>query len=173
MASVSAGTSPEGSAERFELMSLALLAVGAMLLVAGCGESSMGALSVTKEEFIRQADLVCNKGDALQPDELEAFVTKHEKVLERLAPVPYEATVAEDHILPSVKRQIRELEALEPPDSERKKFDAIVAGWNAAVRRGEKDPYSVANFWVPAQDPFTGINRTAARYGFNDCAELR
>lgn len=148
------------------------MAAGAALIV-GCGASSMGAVSISKEEFIRQADLICLNADNSQGDEREAFVARHKESFETLAPVPYEVTMAEDHIIPSIKGQIRELEALEPPASERKEFVAIIAGWNAAVRKGEKDPYSIANFWVPAQDPLTKINGIATRYGLEACNELR
>ncbi len=152
---------------------LALSLTLATLLVAGCGESSMGAVALSKEAFIRQADLICLSADYYQPEELEEWREENEEALSKLAAIPYEATVATDHILPSVKGQLAELEALEPPASERKEFEAILAGFNKAVREGEKDPYSIANFWVPAQDPLAKPNKVATRYGFESCNELR
>jgi hypothetical protein len=151
----------------------ALLAVAVALLVGGCGESSIGAVSMSKEEFVRHADFICAKADFDQPNEREAFMARYEDDLKGVAAVPYEETMAVDLIIPSVKRQIRELEALEPPASERKELETLLAGWNKAVREGEKDPYSIANFWVPAQDPLAKINKVATRYGFESCSELR
>lgn len=145
----------------------------AALLLAGCSESSVGALSVSKEGFVTQADFICNEADNQQPVEREAFEAKYEKDLENLALVPHEATMGKDLILPSVKGQIRKLEDLEIPESEREGFEAILARWKEAVRKGERDPYSIANFWVPAQDPLAPVNKLATRYGFEVCSELR
>lgn len=152
----------------------ALLAI-AVLAVAGCGGSgeSIASLSITKAVFIDRADRICLAADAEQPREFDKFVAENKKELGKLKKVPHEATVATDHIIPSVKKQIRELEALKPPDGEARKVEAILAGFRKAVREGEKDPYSIANFWVPAQDPLASPNKVATRYGFEVCNELR
>jgi hypothetical protein len=145
----------------------------AALLVVGCGAGALGGLSITKEEFIKQADLICARADFTQPGEFHRFKASHKEELKGLGLIPYEETIARDHIIPSVKGQIRELEELEPPAGERRGFEALIAGWRRAVREGERDPYSIANFWVPAQDPLAKINKVATRYGFKVCNELR
>lgn len=152
---------------------LGLLLSLAVLLVSGCSESSVGAVSISGEAFIRQADLICAKADYYQPEDLEEWREENEGTLSKLAAIPYEATVAEDHIIPSVKGQVRKLESLEPPPSDRKAYERLLARWNKAIREGEKDPYSIANFWVPAQDPLAPVNKLATRYGLKACNELR
>jgi hypothetical protein len=151
----------------------ALLLPAMVLLIAGCGESSMGAISVSKGEFIQQADQICVEADFTQPEELEAFQAKNKEELKKLAAVPYEATVAADFIIPSVKGQIRKLENLQPPAGEGEEYEALLAAWDRAVREGEKDPYTIANFWEPKQDPLVRPNKMATRYGLEVCNELR
>lgn len=147
------------------------------LFICGCGGNDDRASArdepVTKAEFIGQADLICRKADALQPRALDTYRSKYEKDLEGMAPVRYEETVVRDLTLPSVEKEIRELESLKVPDGEERRAHAIIAGWKAALGRGEKNPYSVARWDRPSKDPFTGINRIAIHYGFNDCRDLR
>lgn len=157
------------------MIKLVPLLLVAALLVAGCGGSSDSTASspVTKAEFIRKADLICGRADLEQPHEFEAFTAKYERELERMLPVRYDVTLTRDLTLPSVKKQIKEIESLRVPEGEAKKVGAIIAGFKAAVKRGEQNPYFVQRWDLPARDPFARANRIAARYGFYDCEELR
>ncbi len=149
-----------------------LLAAAVALLVAGCGESSMGAVTMSKEAFIRQADLICETADFEQPNDLEAFEARYKKQLERMDSVRYESTVSRDLKIPSAKRQIREIEALEVPPGEERRFGAVLAAWKDVVREGERNPY-VFGIWWNAKDPFIEVNKLATGYGFRGCEDLR
>jgi hypothetical protein len=143
------------------------------LLATGCGNSTaIGSLSVTKEEFIRQADLICGEADQTQPREYNAFAAKHKTRLEQLGKVGSEATISRDLKLPSARQQIRDIEALQVPPGEEKRIGAIIARWNAVVKKGEKNPY-LFGLWWNKRDPFTEIKRDVIRYGFWDCQDLR
>lgn len=148
-------------------------ALAIVLLATGCGESAIGSFTLTKEMFIREADQICFRADTVQPREFEQFTAENKEELDKLAPIPYEETMAVDYLIPSIKGEIRELEGIDVPVSERKEFAKFIARWKTAVREGERDPYSIANFWVPAQDPLAPVNKAATRYGFEGCNELR
>lgn len=154
---------------------LSAIAVVSAMFIVGCGGAGDSASTppVTKAEFIKRADLICRRADVMQHRTLDALIAKDGKELNKLTPVVHEEKVVRVITLPSVRREIREIEALESPDGEGKKVNAIIAGFNLAVRKGEKNPYSVAAWWQPAKDPFTQINKVAVRYGFNDCRDLR
>jgi hypothetical protein len=144
-------------------------------LVVGCGGSddSTAASPVTKAQFIKRADRICIKADNVQPRELNAYRGKYKKQLKKLGPVEYEETVVRDLTLPSVKTEIKELKSLKAPDGEEKQVNGIIAGYKAAVRKGERNPYAVARWDRPAKDPFTGINKIVVRYGIIGCTDLR
>ncbi len=99
-------------------------------------------------------------------------MVKYKKQLETLGPVRSEATASRDVKLPSVKKQIRKIEALEVPRGEERRVSAIVAEWKAAVRVGERNPYRLAIWWN-ARDPFTKIKKVTSSFGFKDCEDLR
>jgi hypothetical protein len=150
-------------------------ALAIAVLASGCGESgeTTAATPITKAVFIKRADLICREADETQPVEFKAYWAKHGKALKEMDRVPYEETTVRMLTLPSVKKQLRALESLKAPNGEKGQVRTIIAGWEAAVRKGEKNPYSVSLWYEPAKDPFTKINKTAVRYGFNDCRDLR
>ncbi len=158
-----------------QALPLAAVALASVLVV-GCGGSADSAAPppVTKAAFVKKADLICRKADAMQHDELDAYQAKHRKALARLSLVPHEEAIVKALTLPSVKGELAEIESLALPDGEKRKVEAILAGWNEAIRKGERNPYSVAAWWAPAKkEPFHRINEIAVRYGFNDCGDLR
>jgi hypothetical protein len=132
----------------------------------------MGALVVSKEEFIRQADLICRAADEAQSRTVDAYEEKH-KDFNKSGRRTYYTTLMKVVTLPSVKSQIRKLESLQAPAAEATKVGAIIAGWKAAVKEAEKDVFAAARWWVPARNPFTEISKASLAYGFWDCQDLR
>ena len=151
---------------------LILAVLVAALLLGGCGESSLGAISLSKEGFLRQADLICRQADSEQPGEYEAFTARYEKQLKKLGPVRSEATISTDLKLPSARWQLRKIESLEVPRGEERRLGSIVAGWRALVRQGERNPYEFGIWW-DNRDPFKEMKKVALNYGFVDCEDLR
>jgi hypothetical protein len=121
------------------------------LILAGCGGSDSTASSLTKAQFIKQADAICAKTDkAVLAAISEAGVGERKVLIAGLQPVQKEA---------------EEISALGAPSGDEEAIAAIVAGIEAAVRKAE-------NTSLPAaKGAFAKVDALSAKYGFDDCAK--
>lgn len=156
-----------------------MLALALALAASACGGGGDSATAttaaVTKAEFIKRADLICRKADAMQPREQDAFWAREGKRVRQLNPRQQQVEVLVAVTLPSVAGEIRQLESLQRPQDkiEKEEVDAILTGWKTTLRQAERKPYPASRWDLPAVDTFTPINKMAVRYGFNDCRDLR
>ncbi len=161
-----------------------LLFLAAVTMVAGCGDESGNGnagdkassnasqnLPLTKAEFIRKAEAICEKADEAQYEEAKKYVNAHAKELNRLEPIPREEQTIRAIEFPSIKKQIEEIRALGAPEGEAKKVDAILSGFEAALRKAHKNPYAIEGE-IPRENPFRPIAFVAGEYGFNACTSL-
>jgi hypothetical protein len=144
---------------------LPVLAVAALLAV-GCGGSDS---TLSKADFIAQADAICEKTDKTQAKEFQAYEQKNAKTLSTLSPEEAEEKLIATVGLPSVLKEAEELEALGVPKGEEKEVEAILTGIEAAVKKAEKEPESVEG---DAKSPFDEVDKMAGEYGFKACAEV-
>jgi CRISPR/Cas system-associated endoribonuclease Cas2/predicted small secreted protein len=148
---------------------IALIAavVVAAMLVAGCGggdDSSSSSGSITKEEFIAKADAICKEGT--QRMQKAIFVAlKDKQSLTKLSQSEQEKLVT-TVIVPSVKREVKELRALGTPDGDDEKADAMISALEEGVETAESNPEAVTS----SSDVVFGISsRLAAEYGLEAC----
>jgi hypothetical protein len=157
----------------FFSLSLALTVVS---LLPGCGGGKDASVSkaaetgpLTKAEFIKEGDEICRKADVTQTREARAYRKEHEKELAKLAPIPAEEKLIVAITLPSIRQQMKELEALGAPKGEEKKLESFVAGIEAGLRRAAKNPYHV-EWEYPSQNPFLAVDEALTSYGFAYCS---
>jgi hypothetical protein len=146
---------------------------GIVVLLAGCGGASLsaparssgtarvtGGTAITKAEFIKQADAICEKTDATQTAAVEAQLgssnPNHHEVEQAI----------EKYALPPIKEEVDELEGLEVPAGDRVQIRAILRGIKGAVRRAEADPGSV----VSGSGPFASVEKLGREFGFAACS---
>jgi hypothetical protein len=154
----------------------AMLAMLGGALLVGCGETSESTASkkaaskgaLSKAEFIEKADMICQTADYSQGDEADAYLEKHEKELNRLAPIPAEEKMIVAVELPSILKEVEELETLEPPVKDKKEIESLMTRIREAVKKARKDPYAVEDEGS-SENPFNGVYHQADRYGFEDC----
>jgi hypothetical protein len=148
---------------RFRYMSLLL----GIFVLAGCGSSADGddGGALTKAEFIKQADQICQATDKVQRDGLKDFFSKQPK-----APVNQEINeeVVVEVGLPPVQELAEELDALPVPEGDEEEIQAIVDGIEEAIEVGEDDPSTMVN--QKSTGPFTEVSKLAQEYGFKACA---
>lgn len=156
-------------------------ALVAALFVSGCGGDSGDSGSaagstaaastgpLTKAEFIKQADRICKKADDRVYYGASAYRETHAKELNKLEPIPREEKMIRVFVLPSIERQIAEIESLEAPKGDEQKIEAILAELKAGLKYGEKKPYSVS-YEEPSEYPFAKLSELAREYGFNECS---
>jgi hypothetical protein len=142
---------------------IAIATTGAVLAIAaaGCGggdDDTTAAATLTKDEFIAQADEICAAGDqeiAAAADDLGA------------SPSPEEATqLVTDVALPSVREQRDSIAALGAPEGDEDDVEAILDALDEAIAAVEANPEAV---FSNGDDPFADVDRLAQDYGLTDC----
>jgi hypothetical protein len=131
-------------------------------IAAGCGDDT----SVTKAEFIEQADAVCKKTEKQKQTGIEDFLSKADAGPTNPLTAKQSTELERDAVLPALQRQVEELNALDVPDGgAESKTSAILEEFEKAVEEVEKDPAILAS----KTDPFTKAAKLAGEYGFKTC----
>jgi len=146
---------------------LAALAVLLAALVApGCGGGD-GDRSITKAEFIEKGDAICRRTDRTQIEEFKRYGKAHQKSLSGVPIEKVNRLLIMKIGLPSVVREVEELEALGIPQGDRA-AKTLMAEMREAVKKAEQAPLKVES----SSNPFLAVEKPAARYGFKKCSEL-
>lgn len=134
---------------------LALLVLAAAALAAGCGGDD-GPAPLSKEEFISQADAICQESDA------EVAMAAEEAGLNQKSSEQEINAFITDTVPPNVQQQADEIDALGKPEGDEEEITAIVEGLNSAVAETEEDPSSNA---------FAEPSMLAQEYGLQSCGQ--
>jgi hypothetical protein len=133
------------------------------LLLVGCGDDSSEG-SISKVQFIEQADEVCKEANK----RMEAAFVEHLKEnrsIRRPSSPALEELVGKV-LVPNIKREIEELEALGAPDGEGEEIDEILTALEEGVETAERNPKVV----TANSDTVFGIaTRLAGEYGLKVC----
>jgi hypothetical protein len=156
--------------KRLLVFCVGLLALG--LLVAGCGSSADSSeentSSLTKAQFIKQADAVCEKaGDEIE-GEVEAFAEENEIPTDKEPSDEVKEEIVTEVIVPNIEEQAEGIAALGAPSGEEEQVDQIVEGIETAASETSEDPGSVIS---GGEGAFKGVNEEAKEYGFKVCGE--
>jgi hypothetical protein len=127
------------------------------LSVGGCGG---GEFQLTKAEFVRQGDAICEQASAEQT-ELATHYKKGE-----VAEGNLETVTAV--FVPPMEKELRRLEALIPPQADERKVRTILDGIGSGIKDAKAD---YLDLFVKETDPFAEANELARKYGFEACAE--
>lgn len=143
----------------------ALIALAAIVAGCGGGDDSDTSDSLTKAEFIKQGDAICEKANEQSEAEAEKFAKENDFSLERPTKAQLEEAVTEI-LVPNFNRQVEELNALGAPEGDEEQVEEIVVSLETAAGEIEQDPSLVFEGQVlkePAQ--------LAKDYGFEVCGE--
>lgn len=128
-----------------------------LALAGGCGGESD---TLTKAEFIEQADAICAKSEKKREAAVLVALKKKEGGLSSNAAIEKLMVVA---VLPAAQEMTQELSALEAPDAKAK---AIVAAFAATTEGTDEDPRL---FVRDDTNPMTKPRHMADAYGMDDC----
>jgi len=151
---------------RASLAALAVL-VALAALVAGCGGGSdttdSATVTLTKTEFIKQGDAICEGANEDNQAEAEEFAEENGFELEKASKEQLEEAVGAV-LAPSLNKQAEELSELGVPEGDEEKVEEIVVALEDAAGEIEDNPNLV----------FTGKslkkpNQLAEAYGFKVC----
>lgn len=144
-----------------------LLGVLALVLVAGCGsdDDEGSEETLTKVEFIKQGDQICEKTEERSETEAEEFAEENGFNLENASEAELEEAVAEV-LVPTLNQQIEEIDALGVPEGDEETVEEIIVALEDGSAAVEDDP-SVVFEGKPLKD----ASRLAKAYGFEVCGE--
>jgi hypothetical protein len=144
--------------------------VALVVLLAGCGgggDSTTAAATtsekpLTKAEFIRKGDVICQVGNQASQTEVEEFAKDHGFGSKEPTQAQFEEVVTEV-LAPNLKRQADELDALIPPAKDEDEVQAIIDSLRGAIAAIEKDPSNLEG------NVLAETIRLENAYGFRVC----
>lgn len=139
------------------------------IIAVGCGSSSDDSTSsLTKAQFIAQADAICKKGNAEIESEFEAFAKK-EGIKENEEPSTAQGVeVSETVLIPNIENQAEEIRALEAPSGNEEEISAMLDSLDEGIEEAEADPEAL---FTSKSDPFGPANKMAKELGFEVCGQ--
>ena len=136
-----------------------------MLVAAGCGGDDEDSL--TKAEFVKQANAICTAGDEEINQRLESFLKENEPSGQRLTDAQL-TEGAEEVLLPSLRKQVDKIAALGTPSEDGEEAEEIVQGAEEALEEVEDEP-ALAAPQTGDRNPFAEVNEKAREYGLDVC----
>ena len=146
--------------------------VAAAALVAGCGSSDDSSTdsttALTKAEFIKQGDAICEKGSKQIEEEAEAFADDNNVDTEKPTNEQQEEVI-ETVVGPSLQTQADELGELGAPRGEEAKVTAMLDALEEGAEELESDPGVLLG--KKGSDPLDEANELANEFGFKACGQ--
>lgn len=150
---------------------LAIAVVGA-----GCGSSSSdsssgggdesSASALTKPEFIKAADAVCEEGNEAIEGEAEEFAKENEIDTENPTEAQQEEVISEV-VAPAIRAQAEGISSLGAPSGEEETVEAIVEAVEAGAEEAEEEPGVLLA--EEGGGPFKEANELANEFGLKVC----
>jgi hypothetical protein len=139
---------------------LVVLVVGLIGSVAatGCGGGEAEA-ALTKAQFRKKANLICNKAGTEQYGLASEYFTSH--------PGADEAEAVEPALLPPLESELRELQALSVPAAYEGQIKGFLRALEEGLQAGKKDPQGLLS---KQNNPFDKANALSKRYQLGDCS---
>jgi len=154
-----------------KLLTAAAAAAVLAALVAGCGggdETTDETVTLTKVEFIKQGDAICQAGNKEIEEGFEKFAEENDLPENKEPSKEQGVELVETVLLPSIEQQGEELRELGAPEGDEEQIDEMLTSLEDAVAEGEDDPESL---FSGDTDPFGDANQQAEDYGFKVCGE--
>ena len=132
----------------------------ATLALAGCGDDGdSGSEELSKDEFISQADEICEKSSERIDEAEDGFADPN-------APTEEEIDAAmDDVVVPELREQLEGIRDLDAPDEDDEKIEEMLDNLEKGIDSLEEDWQS------PDNEAFEKANEIAVDYGFKECGE--
>jgi hypothetical protein len=147
---------------------LALLAT--ILALTGCGGGSTDATETTgslaRAEFVKKGNAICARTEKEVLEGVAKFLKKSNPLARKPPTGAQLEALAENVLVPKVRKQINEIRALGIPSGDEQEVEAIFAAAEAALKKTEEDP---TEFAEGGSGPFVKANKLAREYGLTAC----
>jgi hypothetical protein len=144
---------------------LALFVIGA-LVATGCGgDSTAEDGSITKAEYISQADKICKEAEKEKTKAINTAFAAQKKTGKNFTKAQQEGLVT-DVALPPIETMTEELDDLPLPKEGEAQVTSIIEGLEGAIAKAKADPASVFS----EEEPFEAPKNQAEKFGFKACS---
>jgi hypothetical protein len=133
------------------------------LAVAGCGGGGDSTTALTKAQFVKRVDALCEEREKERTDKVNAIAATL-KPGQRLSNAR-QTEMVKTIIFPNYAKMIENVESLEPPKGDEAEIAAIVKAMKKAQKKVEADPRQ-AVFSVVM---FEEADELATKYGLKHC----
>jgi hypothetical protein len=149
--------------------SLAVLAalVALAAVVAGCGSDSETTESLTKAEFIKRADAICEKSEGKVTSEFEDYAEEKGWDENKEPSKEQQEEVIVEVVGPNVQAQVDEIRELEAPEGDEETIDEMLTAVEEGVEDLEENPGQVTS----GDNPLAEGSKLARDYGLEKCGE--
>lgn len=142
------------------------LIIAAGLVAAGCGgdddDGDPGA-SITKEEWIAQANEICQEGDEeMERAAQEAFADAQDG---GRPDAQAEQRFLEEVVAPGIEMQVADIAALPRPEGDEDQIEGIIAAAEEGAATVKANPSALEE----EPDPFKEATQLIVEYGVTDC----
>jgi hypothetical protein len=150
-------------------MLLVLAVLGALIaaFLSACGEgdgNSGTEESLTKAQFVKQADGICAKYNRMGETQFQEVVESLN--LDQAEPSKDVAAKGIAAVaIPILEEQIEELRALPAPEGEEQEVELILARQEQSLEKVEDEP-----LFRVSGNPYEELNKPAADYGLVECS---
>jgi hypothetical protein len=137
-------------------------------LVVGCGSGSGSDSSLTKVEYVKQADAICLRQNNVKGQGIQDAYTNPKK-----AGIQSKGNKAQEELLtkvalPPIATMAEELGELDPPSADKGKAEAMVAALEEENKKLAANPASI----LSGGGEFLEANKFARELGLKDCAQI-
>jgi hypothetical protein len=132
----------------------------ATLALAGCGDDGdSGSEELSKDEFIAQADEICEKSSDRIDEAEDGFADPN-------APTEEEIDAAmDDVVVPELREQLEGIRDLDAPDEDDEQIEEMLDNLEKGIDSLEED------WQAPDNEAFAKASEIAVEYGFEECGE--
>jgi hypothetical protein len=134
-----------------------LMGMATVLVAVGCGGSGE-AETLTRFDFVKQANAICSSAQSEREEALEQATEGNAK--------PEKKALVTEVILPTIQQMAEELEDLGRPKDDEKEVQAIVSAFEGGVQKVEANAGADLAADVAA---FSHADELAQEYGLTEC----
>lgn len=133
------------------------------LLVAGCGGGDDETTSLTRAQFLKQANAMCEEQEERRNQVIQDLIKGRDQ--SKLLPLERREKLILE-ILPAYEEVPEKLNALGAPEGDEEKVEAITEAMEKAARDVRSDPGKA----LESTDQFLQANKLSTEYGLENCA---
>lgn len=140
------------------------------LLLTSCGDSEDSVTTsagLTKAQFIKQGDAICEDADEQLVIDYEAFLKAHGIKGKGVLNKPQNLEYLEEIYVPNIEDRLEDLQQLSPPEGDEAQVEEIFVATEDAIAMASKDAQIVVD-----DNPFEEPKTLTQDYGFQSCGEV-